>query len=104
MPALTLSPSIRELLKKIGEEPERRALKLLISGVKEHLRECELEILEYETKYGYSFEVFKEKLTSGKLGNEFSFNLEKDAIRWEDLRLEKKNWIGLIKEIENLPE
>ncbi|MBI4684799.1 MAG: hypothetical protein HY755_06330 [Nitrospirae bacterium] len=102
MSILTLSTPIKEILEKIGGEPENRAVELLISGIKENLKECELEILEFETKYGYSFDVFKEKLASGHLGDEFSYSVEKDAMRWEDLIIEKKNWIEAIKKIEHL--
>jgi len=102
MSILKLSSSIKEILEKIGGEPESRAVGLLISGIKENLRECELEILELETKYGYSFEIFKDKLASGELGDEFSYDIEKDAMRWEDLLIEKRNWIEMIREIENL--
>jgi hypothetical protein len=102
MSILTLSSPIKEILAKIGGEPENRAISLLISGIKENLKECELEILEFETKYGHSFEIFKDKLTSGQLGDEFSYDMERDAMRWEDLLIEKRSWIEMIKKIENL--
>ena len=102
MPILTLSTPIKEILEKIGGEPEDIAMGLLISGIKENLKECELEILEFETKYGYSFEVFKAKSDSGQIGSEFSYDLEKDAMRWEDLLIEKRTWIEAIKKTGNL--
>lgn len=102
MSILTLSSPIKEILEKIGGEPESRAVGLLISGVKENLKECELEILELEMKYGYPFEIFKDKLTSGQLGDEFSYDMERDAMKWEDLLIEKRNWLEVIKKIENL--
>lgn len=102
MSILTLSSPVKEILEKIGGEPESRAVGLLISGIKENLKECELEILELETKYGYPFEVFKDRLVSRQLGDEFSYDLERDAMRWEDLLIEKINWIEVIKKIENL--
>lgn len=101
---LTLSASIKDLLERFGGVPEDRALELLISGIKENLKECELEILELETKYGYPFEVFKNKITSGQLGNEFSYDVEKDAMRWEDLLIEKKNWMEILLKIRSLIE
>lgn len=104
MSILTLSSPIKEILEKIGGEPESRAIELLISGIKENLRECELEILELETKYGYPFEIFKDRLASGQLGDEFSYEIERDTMRWEDLLIEKRNWIDIIKKIENLKE
>jgi hypothetical protein len=58
--------------------------------------------LELEMKYGYPFEIFKDKLTSGQLGDEFSYDMERDAMKWEDLLIEKRNWIEVIKKIENL--
>lgn len=102
MSILTLSSPIREILGKIGGEPESKALSLLISGIKENLKECELEILGFETKYGYPFEIFKEKLTSGQIGDEFSYDMERDAMRWEDLLIEKRSWIEVVRKIENL--
>ena len=102
MSILTLSSPIKEILGKIGGEPESRPLSLLISGIKENLKECELEILEFETKYGFPFEVFKDKLASGGLGEEFSFDIERDAMKWEDLTIEKRSWIEMIRKIENL--
>lgn len=102
MSILTLSSPIKEILEKVGGEPESTALGLLISGIRENLRGCELEILELETKYGYSYETFKDRLASGELGEEFSYAIEKDAMRWEDLLVEKRNWIEMIKKIENL--
>jgi hypothetical protein len=102
MSILTLSSPIKEILEKIGGEPESRAVGLLISGIKENLKESGLEILELETKYGHSFEIFKDRLASGQLGDEFSYELERDAMRWEDLLIEKRNWIEIIKKIENL--
>jgi hypothetical protein len=73
MSILTLSSPIKEILEKVGGEPESIALGLLISGIRENLRGCELEILELETKYGYSYETFKDRLASGELGEEFSY-------------------------------
>lgn len=102
MSILTLSSPIKEILEKVGGEPESTALGLLISGIRENLRGCELEILELETKYGYSYETFKDRLASGELGEEFSYAIEKDTMRWEDLLMEKRNWIEMIKKIENL--
>ena len=99
---LTLSASIKDLLERFGGVPEDRALELLISGIKENLKECELEILELETKYGYPFEVFKNKITSGQLGSEFAYDLEKDSMQWEDLLLEKKKWIEILQKIKKL--
>ncbi|MCL5422707.1 MAG: hypothetical protein M1461_09635 [Nitrospirae bacterium] len=102
MSILTLSPSVTEILKQLGSSPEEKATAFLITGIKEYLKECELEILEYETKYGFSFDEFKAKITSGEIADEFSYEIEGDAMKWEDLMVEKRNWLDIIKKIETL--
>ena len=104
MTMLTLSPIMKEILEKVGGEPENRAIGLLMSGIKENLKECELEILELETRYGVSFDMFKEKLASGELGDDFLYETEKDCMKWDDLLIEKKKWIEVIKQIERSRE
>ena len=44
----------------------------------------------------------KEKLERGESGDDFSYELEKDAIRWEDLIAEKKHWLDHLRAIERL--
>jgi len=48
------------------------------------------------------YQRFKEKLESGELGDEFSYPLEKDAMRWENLTVEKKHWLERVRVIEGL--
>ncbi|MBI4653679.1 MAG: hypothetical protein HY752_01555 [Nitrospirae bacterium] len=102
MSILTLSPSAKEILKRLSHSPEEEATKFLIAGIKEYLKECEFEILKYETKYGYSFDEFKARIASGEIADEFSYEIEKDIIRWEDLMAEKRNWLDIIIKIETL--
>ncbi len=104
MPIITLAPSIKEILKDIYPSPDETAVQLFITGVKDYLKECELEILEYETKHNCSFKEFKDKIETGEISDEFSYETEKDIIKWEDLNAEKWNWLKLIKKIEALSE
>ncbi|MEW5744947.1 MAG: hypothetical protein AB1805_05875 [Nitrospirota bacterium] len=102
MPILTLSPSAKEILKKISSAPDERAVELLVSGIKNYLRECELEILEYETKYGSSLDELRMKIGSAEVPDEFSYQTEKDLMKWEDLIVEKKSWMEVIRNIQHL--
>ena len=88
MSMIELSPSLRDTLKRLGEV-EENAPKIFIRGLKELLKECEEEILNFEIKYGISFEKFRERLEKGDLGVPFSYPLEKDAMIWEDIVVEK---------------
>jgi hypothetical protein len=101
MSILTLSPSAKEIFSQIGFSPEEKATEFLIAGIKKYLKECELEILEYETKYGCPFDKFKAKIVSGAISDEFSYEIESDLMKWEDLT-EKRNWLDAIRKIETL--
>ena len=101
MPVIELTPTLRDTLKRLGEV-EENALLIFIRGLKELLKECEEEILDFEIRYGFSFEKFNESLTNGKFGDPFSYPLEKDAMKWEDLITEKKYFLNLVRELEQL--
>jgi hypothetical protein len=47
-----------------------------------------------EVKYGLEYENFRRKLESGDLRDEFGYELELDAMRWEGLVIERKRWLG----------
>jgi len=75
----------------------------LISGrLRRYLEECEREMLELEIKYGLSYEEFRERLAVGELGDESSYPLEEDAMRWDDLRVEERHWLDQLKSVEEL--
>ena len=77
-----------------GDTPSQKIVFLISNELRRYLEECEREMLDYEQ--------FKEKLEGGELGDEFSYDLEKDAIRWEDLIAEKKHWLDHLRAIERL--
>ncbi len=101
MAMIKLSPPLRDTLKRLGEL-EVNALNIFIRGVMELLKECEEEILNFEIKYGVSFEKFREMLEEGDLGDPFSYPLEKDTMIWEDLIVEKGLRLNMIRELEQL--
>ena len=101
MAMIELSPPLRDTLKRLGEL-EVNALKIFVRGLKELLKECEEEILNFEIKYGVSFEKFRDMSEKGNLGDLFSYPLEKDTMIWEDLMLEKELRLNVIRELEQL--
>ncbi len=58
MAMIELSKPLWDTLKRLGEL-EVNALRIFIRGLKELLKECEEEILNFEIKYGVSFEKFR---------------------------------------------
>lgn len=101
---LELSPNLKEIFRIKGFEgkEDEIALNLLAAGLKGFLRECEDEILEFEIKYGLSFEKFIKELDSGKFGAPHSYPLEKDVMRWEDLMNEKQARLESLRRLERL--
>lgn len=87
---IELSPDLRDVFKGLGVGDEQTALKVLTAGFKELLIECEKGILEFEVEYGMPFEKFMEELEAGKFGSPHAYPMEKDAMIWEDLIIEKK--------------
>ncbi len=102
MSIITLSALGKELLGTFYPSPEEKALVFMMVGIKEYLKECNLEILEYETKYGFSIDELRKQIETGEIKDEFSYPLEIDIIKWEDLISEKKILINLITKIGNL--
>lgn len=100
MSLIKIEPALRDMIRGLGSDPETEAVKIFNMGLRELLRECEEEIMQLEIKYGTSYEEFKAKLDSGKLGDPFSYPLEKDAMLWEDLVAEKRLRLGIIRQVE----
>jgi hypothetical protein len=101
MAMIELSTPLRDTLKRLGEL-DVDALNIFIRGLKELLKECEEEILDFEIKYGVSFSKFREMSDKGDLGDPFSYPLEKDTMIWEDLMVEKELRLKAIRELEQL--
>ncbi|GJQ51019.1 hypothetical protein KsCSTR_47550 [Candidatus Kuenenia stuttgartiensis] len=99
---IELSPNLKGIFKEFGEKAEDIVMKALSAGLRELLRECEEEILEFEIKYGLSFEKFKEHLEKGNVGDFHSYPLENDAMLWEDLEEEKRIRLESLRKLERL--
>ncbi|MEA3459974.1 MAG: hypothetical protein U9R11_04795 [Chloroflexota bacterium] len=103
MAAVEIAPQIRLILDKLSEGTiNQKIAQLLLNEVRRYLEECEREMLDLEIKYSLSYEEFKARLEAGKLGDPFSYPLEQDAMRWDDLVAEKRHWLGHLKAIEGL--
>lgn len=103
MSVIRVAPQLRPALERLEGDTLNQKLARLISGqLRRYLEECEREMLELEIKYGLSYEEFREKLAARELGDQFSYPLEEDAMRWDDLRVEKRHWLDQLKSVEEL--
>ncbi len=95
-----VSPRVRPILDGItGETPDQKIAHLLRGAIQRNLEMCEHERLELEVKYGLEYEDFRHKLEARGLGDEFGYDLEIDAMRWDDLIVEKKHWLRQLNQL-----
>lgn len=100
---IEIASQIRPVLEQFeGKDLDQKIAHLLSSEIRRYLEECEREMLELEIKYGLDYEEFREKLAQGQLGDEFSYDLEQDAMRWGDLLMEKQHWLNQLRAVEAL--
>ncbi len=103
MAVAEVMPQMLGVLDKIeGETMNQKIARLLSNELRRRIQDCEQEILELEIKYGMMYEQFQEQLQAGDLGDPFSYPLEQDAMRWDDLVAEKQHWLGELKAIQGL--
>jgi hypothetical protein len=96
-----VTPQMRTVLDGItGETIDEKIVHLLVNELRRRLQDCEQEILELEIKYGMMYDQFQTRLEAGDLGDPFSYPLEQDAMRWDDLVAEKKHWLSELKAIQ----
>ena len=100
-----LPSRVRPVLDSIaGETPNQKITNLLIGEIRHNLEACERERLALEIKYGLEHDEFKRRLEAGELGDEFEYPLELDAIRWDDLIVEKKHWLQQLSLLRDIAE
>lgn len=91
--SIAISPRVRPVLESIaGETPDQKIIHLLLGELRRNLEACDKELLDFEIKYGLEYADFARRLAAGKLGNEFGYDREMDAMRWQDLIAERKYW------------
>ena len=103
MAVAEVAPQMRMLLDHIeGETMDQKIGHLLDNELRRRIEACEQEILELEIKYGMMYDQFQTQLHDGGLGDPFSYPLEADAMRWDDLVAEKQQWLSELRTIQDL--
>lgn len=103
MTAIEVMPQILPILDRLeGETTDQKIAHLLFYQLRRYLEECEREMLDLEIKYGLTYDQFKARLQRGELGDPFSYPLEQDAMRWDDLMVERHQWLSNLKTVESL--
>jgi len=102
MKTISLPRNITELLdievirgKTYVEKIEMLALDSFVSK----LKECNEEILEFETEYGMSFGEFEKAWDEDRIRDKHSHKVESDYIEWEAIEQEKSRWLSVLRKI-----
>jgi len=96
---VTLSKDMERVLNFMpGKRTEDKIINLIIDGLSFKLRECEEKIVEFEAKYGMTFEEFKESWNTKKITDKYSHRVERDYMEWEGFQMEKKRWLSTLKD------
>jgi len=105
MAAVEIASQLQPILNQVeGQTFNQKVARLLARQMRDHLEECEHEMLDLEIRYRADYESFKQRLEAGELGDPFSYGLEQDAMRWDDLRAEKPYRLAQLIEVERFLE
>lgn len=91
------------LIDSFGENTLREKMDdILLSAIENLLEKYTREILEFEERYGVSFEEFEKMWDEGKIDNKHDHEIEGDFIDWEMLEMEKKGLLSALSRLKSL--
>lgn len=87
-----ISKSTAKLLKDLTGEPRLdTAVKIAVKDSLIHrLEDIDPKIQEFEKKYGMGFEAFQEAWEKDEIEDKYSYDVESDYWKWEELVTRKK--------------
>lgn len=98
----TVSNGTAKLLKDVTGEPRLdAAVRLTVKDALEHrLESVEDGLAELQGRYGMSFDEFSEKWESGDITDKYSYDVESDYWKWEELVTRKGKIEEALRELE----
>ena len=100
MASLSLNKGLIRMLNFFeGDTAEKKVINLVNGNALLKLKECEDEIVRYESKYGMTFADFKKAWDKGTKKEKYAHEVERDFMEWEGFEGEKKHWLSALKEI-----
>lgn len=100
MKTISLPKNITELLDMEiihGKTYVEKIETLALENIGSKLKECNEEILKFETRYGMSFREFGKAWDEGKIRDKHSHEVESDYIEWEAIEMEKNRWLSVLR-------
>ena len=100
MSSLNISKEVLKMLDLVeGETTENKVINLVGDSVSQKLKECDGQLVKYESKYGMTFGDFKTAWGKGKIPKRHSHEVERDYLEWEGFQEEKEHWLSTIRKI-----
>ncbi len=100
MEALKFSDSVKELLELTqGVSLEDKVFNLVLSDIERRLSLCSERILEFEKKYGMSFNEFTEAWQRDEIFEKHSHEVESGYMEWESLDDEHRLLLSQLRKI-----
>jgi hypothetical protein len=98
MKTVKLPAEVLESLEQVeGRNFTEKIKNLLKQRMLAQLRECGEQILEYEAKYGMSFEQFETAWKGDEIEDKHSHKVERDLMEWEGFVLERQRWLSMLR-------
>jgi translation initiation factor 2 alpha subunit (eIF-2alpha) len=98
MKTVELPEEILEKLQQVeGKDFAEKIVNLLKQRIFAQLRECDEQILKYETKYGMDFDQFESAWKRDELEGKHSHEVERDLMEWEGFVLERQKWLSMLR-------
>lgn len=100
MKTVKLPEGVLEQLDRVeGKDLTAKIINLLQQRISMQLRECDEQIIKYETKYGMNFEQFEVAWRRDEIPDRYSHEVERDLMEWEGFVLERKRWLSTLRDL-----
>lgn len=90
---------LRKLEQVEGKDFTEKIVNLLKQRILAQLRECDEQILKYETKYGMDFEQSQSAWKRDEVEYKHSHEVERDLMEWEGFVLERQRWLSMLRDL-----
>ena len=91
----------KALVESFGQEVVKEKINtFLVSALETQLEKYTSKILEFEKKYGTSFNEFEKMWDEGKIENKHSHEIESDFMDWEMMEMEKKDLLAALSKLQ----
>lgn len=90
---------VEKLQEVEGKDLTEKIVTLLQQRIAAQLRDCDEQILKYETRYGMDYAQFEAAWKRNEIQNKHSHEVERDLMEWEGFMLERQRWLTILRDL-----